>query len=168
MGISSIMDSTMKIGVISDTHGDIDSTRQALEILDRFRVGMTLHCGDVGPDVIPLLSGRRVHFVAGNMDNPDDLREAIIQPEHTLHEGLGTLEIEGRRVAFLHGHDVGLLHHTIDSGHWDLVCHGHTHVSSSGREGSTLVVNPGALSRTRFPSIAVIDLPSLEVTEVPL
>jgi uncharacterized protein len=162
------MDATMKIGVISDTHGDVGSTRHAVEILDRLRVGMTLHCGDVGVDIVPLFAGRRVHFVAGNMDDPDDLREAIRQPEHTLHEGVGTLEIEGCRVAFLHGHDVGLLHHTIRCGHWDLVCHGHTHVWSNGREGSTLVVNPGALTRTRFPSIAVIDLPSLDVTEVAL
>jgi predicted phosphodiesterase len=68
----------------------------------------------------------------------------------------------------LHGHDVKLLRHTIHSGHWDLVCHGHTHVFSSRREGSTLVLNPGAVSRTSFPSVAVVELPSMEVTELPL
>ena len=102
------------------------------------------------------------------MDHADRLREAITDPEHTLHEGLGTLEIEGRWVAFLHGHDVKLLRHTIHSGHWDLVCYGHTHVFSSGFEGRTLVLNPGALARTSRPSLAVVELPSLEVTELPL
>ena len=115
-----------------------------------------------------MLNGRRFHFVAGNMDDPDALREAITEPEHTFHDQFGTLEIEGCRVAFLHGHDVKLLHHTIHSGHWDLVCHGHTHAFSSSREGPTLVLNPGALSRTRCPSLAVVELPSLEVTEIPL
>jgi hypothetical protein len=158
----------MKIGVISDTHGEVRLTRQALDILDTLQVDLTLHCGDVGCEVVPLLSGRQVHLVAGNTDDLDSLRAAIIKPEHTLHDQLGTLEIEGCRVAFLHGHDVKLLRHTIHSGDWDLVCHGHTHAFSSSREGSTLVLNPGAVSRTSSPSMAVVELPSLKVTEIPL
>jgi uncharacterized protein len=158
----------MKIGVISDTHGELALTQRALDVLDRFQVALTIHCGDIGPAVVNLLSGRQVHFVAGNTDDPDALRGAITQSNHTLHDGLGTLEIDGCRVAFLHGHDVWLLHQTIHCGHWDLVCHGHTHAFSTGREGATTVVNPGALARTDFPSIAVVDLPSMEVTEIPL
>ena len=158
----------MKLGVISDTHGDVRLTRQALDVLDTFPVDLILHCGDVGLEVMSLLAGRKVHFIAGNIDDLDSLRAAIIDPAHTLHDRLGTLEIEGRRVAFLHGHDVKLLRHTIHSGQWDLVCHGHTHLFSKSREGSTLVLNPGAVARTSFPSVAVVELPSLEVTELPL
>jgi hypothetical protein len=158
----------MKIGVISDTHGEVRLTRRALDLLDGYHVDLTIHCGDIGAEVVPLLNGRQVHFVVGNTDDADRLREAICEPQHTLHDQLGTLELEGRRVAFLHGHDAKLLHHTIHSGHWDLVCHGHTHVFSSRREGSTLVLNPGALSRTDSPSVAVVELPSMKVTEIPL
>jgi uncharacterized protein len=61
-----------------------------------------------------------------------------------------------------------LLHHSVHSGEWDLVCHGHTHVFSSSREGRTLVLNPGALSRTRWPSLAAVELPSLDATQIPL
>jgi uncharacterized protein len=158
----------MKIGVISDTHGDVGATQQAVRILDSLNVSLTIHCGDVGLDVLPVLAGRPFHFVRGNMDLSDRLGEAITDPSHTFHDGFGTLEIEDCRVAFLHGHDVRLLHHTIHSGEWDLVCYGHTHVYSSSREGRTLVLNPGALSRTRCPSLAVVELPSLEVTQIPL
>jgi uncharacterized protein len=158
----------IKIGVISDTHGEVALTRRALNVLDAFRVDLILHCGDVGPDIVPLLSGRRVHLVAGNMDDPDGLRAAVAETEHTLHDRLGTLEIEGCRVALLHGHDAKLLHDAIHSGHWDLVCHGHTHTFSSSREGPTLVLNPGAVSRARSPSLAVVELPSMNVTEIPL
>jgi putative phosphoesterase len=158
----------MKIGVISDTHGDVESLRQALRVLDSFGIDLMLHCGDIGLEVLPALAGRKVHFVHGNMDDPRRLREAISDPAHAFHEPMGTFEAEGRRVAFMHGHDVKLLRHAIHCGEWDLVCHGHTHAFSSTREGHTLVVNPGAISRTQNPSLAMIDLPSLDVTEIPL
>lgn len=158
----------MKIGVISDSHDEVTPTREALGNLDRLGVKLTIHCGDVGLEVVPLLKGRKIHFVHGNTDDPEQLREALVEPEHTLHDPLGTLELKGKRVAFLHGHDVKLLHQTIHSGDWDLVCYGHSHAFSSSREGRTLVVNPGALGRTQNPSMAVVELPSLEVTEIPL
>ena len=107
----------MKIGVLSDTHGEMGAVRQAIRILHEQHVGLAIHCGDVGAEVVPLLKGLPTHFVPGNMDDPEQLREAITEPEHTLHQQLGTLEIEGRRLAFLHGHDVKLLRHTIHSGH---------------------------------------------------
>jgi uncharacterized protein len=158
----------MKIGVLSDTHGEVGAARRAIRIFNDLGVTEAIHCGDIGAEVVPLLTGLRTHFVCGNMDDSDALREAMTDPKHTFHDELGTLEIEGQRVAFLHGHDVKLLRHTIHSGHWDLVCHGHTHAFSSGFEGRTLVLNPGALGRTSRPSLAVVDLPSLEVTEIPL
>ncbi len=158
----------MKIGVLSDTHGDISAVQRAIRILQDMHVSLAIHCGDIGPNVVLLLRGLQTHFVPGNVDDLGRLREVISDPAHTLHEQVGTLEIEGRRVAFLHGDNVQLLRHTIHSGHWDLVCHGHTHVFSSAFEGRTLVLNPGALVRTKHPSLAVVDLPSLEVTEIRL
>jgi uncharacterized protein len=158
----------MKIGVLSDTHGEMGAAGQAIRILHEQYVDLVIHCGDVGAEVVPLLKGLPTHFVHGNMDDPEQLREAVTEPEHMLHQQLGTLEIEGRRLAFLHGHDVTLLRHTIHSGNYDLVCHGHTHNFSSNFEGQTLVLNPGALGRTSRPSLATVDLSSLEVTEIPL
>ncbi len=158
----------MLIGVISDTHGDVGAIQQAIRILDGFHVSLTIHCGDIGPEILPLLKGRRIHFVFGNVEASEPLPEVDRDPEHTFHDQLGMLELEGRHVAFLHGHDVKLLHHTIHSGGLDLVCHGHTHIFSTSREGRTLVLNPGALSRTQNPSLAIVELPSLEVTQIPL
>lgn len=158
----------MKIGVLSDTHGEVWAVQQAVEILQSLGVHLAIHCGDIGPEIVPLLAGMKTYFAYGNMDDPERLRRIITNPEHEVHEELGELEIGGRRVAFLHGDDVKLLQHTIHSGHWDLVCHGHTHAFSSAYEGRTLVLNPGALARTSRPSLAVVDLSSLEVTEIPL
>jgi uncharacterized protein len=158
----------MTIGVLSDTHGDLEATRQAVRIFDSFGVSLVIHCGDVGAAVAPLLAGRPAHFVAGNMDASAPLADEINDPLHTFHGDFGNLELEGCRVAFLHGNDARRLHQAVNSGEWDLVCHGHTHVFSSSRRGRTLVLNPGALARTHDPSIAVVELPSLAVTRIPL
>jgi len=158
----------MKIGVLSDTHGEIRATSRALEVLNSQGVDAIIHCGDVGIEVVPLLHGRIVHFVPGNIDDLEALREAITEPAHTLHEPLGVLEVEGRRIAFLHGDDVKLLRHTVHSGTWDLVCHGHTHVFARSQEGRTTVLNPGAVSRTGQPSTAVVELPSMEIRQLSL
>jgi uncharacterized protein len=158
----------MKIGILSDSHGEVGAVQRAVHILQDLGVSLAIHCGDIGSGVIPLLKGLRTHFVHGNMDDVERLRRIVTDPAHTFHEQVGSLEIEGRRIAFLHGDDIQLLRHTIHSGHWDLVCHGHTHVFSHGFEGQTLVLNPGALSRTSRPSLAIVEMPSLEVTEIPL
>jgi uncharacterized protein len=158
----------MKIGVLSDTHGEVQGVQQAITVLSQLGVSLLIHCGDIGLDAIPLFGGVKTHFVRGNTDDPKQLAQVITDSQHTLHDQIGTLEIEGRRVAFLHGHDVKLLHTTIHSGQWDLVCYGHTHAYSSTTEGKTLVLNPGALVRTSHPSLAVVDLPSLEVTRISL
>jgi putative phosphoesterase len=158
----------MKIGVLSDTHGEVSAVQRAIRVFQEHQVSLVIHCGDVGEDVIALFKGLEMHFVYGNVDDPSWLREEITESDHTLHEAFGAMEIAGCRVAFLHGDDVKLLHHTIHSGHWDMVCHGHTHAFSSSLEGSTLVLNPGALSRTSRPSLAVVDLPTLEVIEIAL
>jgi putative phosphoesterase len=158
----------MRIGVISDSHGDVPATTGAIRVLDSLGVSITLHCGDVGVEVVEVLSGRRTHFVPGNTDDPERLRRAIVDPEHTFHNPLGELEVEGCRIAFLHGDNRRLLDETIASGHYDLVCRGHTHAFASSRQGRTLSLNPGALSRTQRPSLAVVEIPSLAVTHVPL
>ena len=158
----------MKIGVLSDTHDEVHAAQRALKTLDGLGVDLIIHCGDVGQNVVPLFNGLKAHFVRGNMDDPETFGKLIDDPGHTFHDEIGSLEVEGRRIAFLHGNDVKLLHHTVHCGHFDLVCHGHTHAFAMANQGSTLVLNPGAVSRSSQPSLAVVELPSLEVRQIPL
>jgi uncharacterized protein len=168
VGIARRKGSSMRIGVISDTHGELEATRCALQIFDVLGVDVTIHCGDVGRGIPSLFNGRHVHFVCGNTDNADALRQTITCPTHTFHGDFGELEIDGRKVAFLHGDDVDRLNEAIHSGHWDLVCYGHSHAFANDRQGTTMTLNPGALCRTNFPSVAVVELPSLDVTRLPV
>ena len=157
----------MLIGVVSDTHGHLGATRQAVQLLENFEVDLMIHCGDVGPAaIVGLFTRWPTHFVYGNMDDRHGLAEAIRAAGQTWHGRFGSLELEGKRIAFLHG-DVS--HHVSDavaSDRWDLVCHGHTHEAAQAMLGRTIVLNPGAVDRSERPSVAVVHLPSMQITPI--
>lgn len=155
----------MKIGVLSDSHGHQARTAAAVAMLRDYDIACVLHCGDVGSaEVIGLLALWPGHFVGGNIDEGQDatLQRAMshIQRWHGL---FADLELAGRRIAIVHGHDRKRLDATIAGGAFDLVCYGHTHKHQQRRVGRTQVLNPGALYRTSAPTCAVVDLRTLEV-----
>jgi len=160
----------MLLGVVSDTHGHVPFTRQAVRMLETMAVEEVLHCGDIGsPEVIELFRPWPTHYVFGNVDyDLTALEEAILRAEHSSHGQFGTLALEGKRVAWLHGHDERRLAETIQSGDYDLVCHGHTHIAEHHLRGDTWVLNPGAIYRANPRSIAVVELPELVIHSLPL
>jgi uncharacterized protein len=155
-----------RIGVVSDTHGQVAYAREAVRMLESLEVQLVLHCGDIGSvEIVPLFHSWPTHFVFGNVDyDVGELRAAIRHAGQHCHERFGSLDVAGKRLAFLHGDETQLLRQTAASGKWDLVCYGHTHESEQHREGKTLVLNPGALYRANPHSLAIVDLSALSAT----
>ncbi len=160
----------MRLGVVSDTHGEMRFARPAVDLLETLNVDLVIHCGDIGDEsIIRLFDRWPAHFVFGNVDgNAQRLRTAIEAAGQTCHEMFGSLVCEGKKIAFLHSHDTQRFRETIDSGEWDLVCYGHTHIAEQHLVGKTLVLNPGAIYRANPHSIATVELPSLQATIHPL
>lgn len=160
----------MNLGVVSDTHGNVPYALQAVAMLESLEADAILHCGDIGsPRIVELFSAWPAHFVFGNVDEDEaELRSAILAAGQTCHDRFGQLELAGRKIAFLHGDDGRRLRQTIACGEWDLVCHGHTHIARRVQQGDTLVLNPGALFRANPHSIALVELPELAATIIPL
>lgn len=160
----------MRIGVVSDTHGQETFTRDAVRMLAALDVEVVLHCGDIGSTaVVGMFAEWPTHFVFGNVDNDAlRLRSAIETAGQKCHDRFGRLQLAGRKIALLHGDDSARLRQTIEAGTWDLVCHGHTHVARNERRGPTLVLNPGAVYRANPHSIAYVDLKTMEAVIVEL
>ncbi len=159
----------MLLGVVSDTHGHTGFTMAAVRMLESLEVQTVLHCGDIGSeDIVPLFAPWPTHFVLGNVDYPRFLQAAIEEAGQHYHGRFAELELGGVSIAILHGDDEKRLAETIETGRFDLVCHGHTHKQRLERRGPTLVLNPGALYRTSQHSVAIVRLPELEVTHVPI
>jgi putative phosphoesterase len=150
----------MKIAILSDTHGRNMTAKCALAELRDRGITTVLHCGDIeDPETVPLFQGFDAHFVFGNCDHDRDaLRAAIAEAGATLHEGWGHLELDGVKIAFLHGDDKRLMREVEESGHFDYLFYGHTHQAAEHRTGPTRVINPGALHRARPKTFLVLDL----------
>jgi uncharacterized protein len=159
------------LGLLSDSHGQVQRTAAAVRLLQRVGAEAFVHCGDVGGiEVLQELAGLRAWVVCGNTDCPDAtlVRHAQTLGVAVTHEGPLRLELDGRSLAAFHGHEpafarlIGALseHHKLpaDFGPCQYVLHGHTHVPSEGRVGSVRVINPGALYRAATHTVATLDL----------
>ena len=126
----------MKIAILSDTHGRHETVRLALEIVRQRGLSTVLHCGDIDdPDSVSLFAGFDAHFVFGNCDTERlSLQQAIHGIGETLHRPFGQLEIEGVKIAFLHGDDERLMREVEESGRFDFLFYGHTHVASGSQK----------------------------------
>jgi uncharacterized protein len=154
----------MKVGLISDTHG-----RLRPEVFERLAgVEHILHAGDVGPVTLldELEAIAPVTAVWGNTDGFD---------VRARTDGVARLELAGRSIAVLHGHQLGSptpegLRDALPGA--EIIVYGHTHRPLEDRTGGVLVVNPGAAGAARFgipPSVAVLDLgPALRLQFIEL
>ena len=89
----------------------------------------------------------RLVGVFGNNDGDHELSKKRFSETSncTIHERFTQVEVEGYRIALLHGTETELLDAIIDSGYFDAVIHGHSHYLSIQKRGKTLAVNPGEL-----------------------
>jgi putative phosphoesterase len=150
----------MQIAILSDTHNRRDMVALALTELHRRDVRTVLHCGDIeGPEIVELFAGLDAHFVLGNCDTQKSLlREAMQRAGVTFHDGYGDLDLDGKKLAFLHGHEELLMDDVLTSGHYDYLFHGHTHVARDEQSGRTRIINPGALHRAKPKTFVILDL----------
>ncbi|MEG6614944.1 metallophosphoesterase [Peptococcaceae bacterium 1198_IL3148] len=135
----------MRIGVLSDTHGNIELAKLALTQMGP--IDCLLHAGDHFRDAkeLGVLKKLPVYAVAGNCDWD------ILEPEDI------TINAVGKRIWLIHGH-----RHRVKAGHdtllheakshnIDVVIYGHTHVAVSEVVDNILIFNPGSLTQPRGP-----------------
>lgn len=150
----------MRLGILSDTHDQVERTRTAVDLLARAGADVLIHCGDITiPDVIYELSGRPTFFVLGNCDEELDLlRRAIGTIGGTCLDRGGLVDLGGVRVAVTHGH-LGKEWERLEAESPDYFFSGHTHQAQDVRRGATRFINPGALHRASTWTVALLHLP---------
>jgi len=140
----------MLIGAISDTHDNVPQVEKAVKYLNDQKVNLVLHAGDyVAGFVIPkfkLLNCRLIGVFGNNDGDHELLKKRFSETSNcTIHDSFAKVELDGYRIALLHGEEIELLNAIVDSGYFNAVIHGHSHNSSIEKKGKTLVINPGEL-----------------------
>lgn len=134
---------TVRIGVLGDTHGKIDSAVIAMNQIKP--LDFIIHLGDFVEDGIEIQEkvGVEVIGVKGNCDFRSTL------PEDRL------LKIGNKKIFATHGHhyDVKWNYHKLFykalEVEADIVLFGHTHVTTRFIEEDILLMNPGSLTHPR-------------------
>lgn len=132
----------MKIGLISDTHGDIDRMERALELLQE--TDCLLHAGDLYRDSRWIQ--QHYHGVVTAVTGNGDPRSA--GPEERL------IKLDELSILLCHGHThlvqrslTHLYYHGLEK-KADVVVFGHTHVPMIQKE-ELILINPGTTTRPR-------------------
>ncbi len=149
----------MKIGILSDTHDQVERTAEAVAALIKAGAEILIHCGDITePAIVLECAGLPTTYVFGNNDyDHDKLRRAIAGVGGTCLGKGGTITVEGRTIAVTHG-DSGREISRLAESNPDYFLSGHTHNADDERRGTTRWINPGALHRAKPWSVAVLDL----------
>lgn len=149
----------MKIGILSDTHDQVERTSKAVSALVAAGAEVLVHCGDITrPAVVLECAGLPTYYVFGNNDyDHDSLGRAIRGVGATSLGRGGMIELDGRRIAVTHG-DSSKEVRRLAGLDPDYLLFGHSHVATDDRQGATRWINPGALHRAESWSVAVLDL----------
>jgi len=158
----------MKIGIISDTHDQIERIKKAVKTFNKEDVKLVVHCGDiVAPFVLQFFKDLNcpIKFLFGN--NTGDI---ALHLEFARKFGLKdaefknfySLEIDGRKIAAYHGDVKEIIEALIKCEIYDCVFVGHDHTARIEKHGKVLLVNPGTLvdkhkDDMKPPSVAIYD-----------
>jgi putative phosphoesterase len=136
----------MHVGVVSDTHDNLDLADSAAELFDERGVEAVIHCGDVVAPftATPFDRGFEFYAVRGNNDGEWALSSAIEEFGTYLGE-MGELTLGGAEFAVYHGTAEPIVEALVACGEYDYVCRGHTHERVIEERSGTVHLNPGGL-----------------------
>ncbi len=162
----------MRIGLLSDTHGNFEPTKLGVEALMAAGAEMLIHCGDVGgTDILDLLAGEiPAYFVFGNndWDRVELANYALLLGIHCLN-AFGEVDFgDGKKAVVLHGDDASVMTRLLRAKNHAYLFHGHSHVQRDEQFGDTRIINPGALHRATVKSVALLDTSSGKLEFIPI
>lgn len=131
----------MKILVVSDTHGDVNSLLRAVKAQPEAEV--IVHCGDGDEQVQLLKDTYKDKMIVGVRGNCD---------WNSFLPSKETLKICGKKIFITHGHlynaKMGLYKVVCAAREEgaDILLYGHTHIAMNTYEDGLYVMNPGSCS----------------------
>ncbi|MBF0542345.1 MAG: metallophosphoesterase [Nitrospirae bacterium] len=159
----------MKIGIMSDTHDNIDNIAKAVNLFNQRGVEKVIHAGDfTSPFSLKPIDDLKAEFIAIFGNNDGDLLQLRDRSNGRINKQPHKITIDGKKIVILHEHF--LIDALADSGHFDIVIYGHTHKAVNEKRGKTLVINPGETGSWLYgkATVAILDLDLMAAEIIPL
>ncbi|MCE9534361.1 MAG: YfcE family phosphodiesterase [Planctomycetes bacterium] len=154
----------MRLGILSDTHDQLERTRRAIDLLRSDGAEALIHCGDImGPDVLEACTVLPCSFVFGN--NDDDisaLRQMANLTGANCMDWGSIITLAGKRIGVTHGH-MSVDVRRLLAQQPDYLFSGHSHIPMDQQEGTVRRINPGALHRAVEFTVALLEVESGEL-----
>ena len=154
----------MIIGIMSDSHDNMDAIKKAVKFFNARRVALVLHAGDiVSPFTAVEFEKLKMKFtgVFGNNDGDKPyLLERFKKIGSLSHDPL-ELKAGGKKIVLMH--QPKFIDQLLADDRYDVVVYGHTH-KIDVRKGKSLVVNPGETGGwlTGRQTVALLDTEKLK------
>ncbi len=149
----------MLIGILSDTHNNLEITQKAVKVFKDNSVDMIIHAGDLtSPKIMELFTDFDCRFVLGNADiDSEVLNEKSCELGYGCVDEYCTIEIDSKKILVFHGNDVPFFRQSVASGSYDYIIKGHTHFFENYVSNETRIINPGSLYGSDEFSVAILD-----------
>jgi putative phosphoesterase len=142
----------MLIGVIADSHDDMEQIKKVVDLFNDKGVAQVLHAGDlISPFTFEVLGTLRCPFTGIFGNNDGDKLLLNEKSKGSLHNPPLNLLVDRKRVVIVH--EPSFVEALSKSGSYDLVIYGHTHtpeirkVGGTKKAEGTIVLNPGKVAR---------------------
>ena len=134
----------MVIGIISDTHDNVENIKKAVEIFKKHKVEFVIHAGDiVAPASVKYFKGLNMKFVFGNCDGDRHKIDEKVREINGQHYGrVMELKLKGKKLCVFHGDDIVKTDQLLGA-EYDYFIHGHTHAPEDKMHNNTRVLCPG-------------------------
>lgn len=134
----------MKIGIMSDSHENMNMIAKAVKVFNERDVLLVLHAGDI---ISPITFkefdklNMEMYVVFGNNDGEHDFFKEKFKDIAKIYDRYGIIELAGKKILLYHIPD--FLDSLAKSGDYDVIVYGHTHIIDIRKVDGTLIINPG-------------------------
>lgn len=132
------------IGIMSDSHDNLEGIRKAVKIFNDAHVDLVIHAGDIiSPFTSKEIQKLNCDFKAvfGNNDGERDGLKAYFRGI-CQYSDFQEFEFEGKQFALIHGTQEEIVDALVKSCKYDVVIRGHTH-KLEVQKGKCMMINPG-------------------------
>ena len=160
----------MRIGVVSDTHNNLNNCRKIVTLFNEAGVERVIHTGDITQAKTLAIFAQLeapLYGVYGNNDQErDSLDAAGAQLGFHFVDPPLSLAWAGRQIVVVHD---PLELSQVEVADYDLILHGHTHLQTIDYKGKQLTFNPGECAGIMpgYNAIGVLELADLTPKIVP-